>query len=151
MTMMTPVALVYYDNLLAGSQLVNRLQDLGYKVQALSEVSAVVSVSLTFKPLLFITHLPSDGGQVIAAIAALRAHPETAHIPVLGFTRETDPALADAARAAGATLTASEAGMLTQLRQLLDQALALDWRNRLHYRAPVSAALQSLCTRAASS
>src|SRR5438445_9362650 len=37
--MTTPLALVFYENLLPGSQLVNRLQDLGYRVQTIGDRS----------------------------------------------------------------------------------------------------------------
>jgi hypothetical protein len=56
----------------------------------------------------------------------LRENPATEHVPVLAFTSGNNVGLQQAARAAGATLVASDAAMLDQLPQLLDHALHLD-------------------------
>src|SRR5438046_2007208 len=84
--MTTPLALVFYENLLPGSQLVNRLQDLGYRVQTVSDVQTLVLQALQDKPLIVVTDLVAGSADVCAVIRELKRNPETRHIPVIAFT-----------------------------------------------------------------
>jgi len=124
--MTKPAALLFHDDLLAGSQLFNRLQDLGYRVQGLSALSSLVSEAVRIKPIVFVALVSSASSPVSAGIEDLRKNPETAHIPVLLFTKDRGREVAEASRQAGATLVAGEAGILTQLRQLMDQVLQVE-------------------------
>jgi CheY-like chemotaxis protein len=123
--MTKPLALILYERLLPGSQLVNRLQDLGYRVHALSEGRGLVPQALQEKPLIVFVDLASTRTDVPAAIRALKTNPETRHIPVIAIADLKEPALAAAASAAGAKLVAGSDGVLDQLRLLLDQALVV--------------------------
>lgn len=124
--MTKPLALVFYENLLPGSQLINRLQDLGYRVLSFHDGYLLEDQAEREKPLVIITDLYSKKDDVCAAIKKLKENPATKHIPVLAFTSEENPALQEKAHQAGATLVASAAGILEQLPQLLDQALQVD-------------------------
>lgn len=121
-----PLALILYEKLLPGTQLVNRLQDLKYRVQALSDASQLVQTAEQAGPMLVLADLESTAGDVCAAIAALRQNPATRHLPVVGISGEKSADLEAAAQAAGATLIVNEATILTQLPQILEQALHLD-------------------------
>ncbi len=121
--MTKPAALIHYESLLAGNQLVNRLQDLGYRVVVVADVMSLVQRAEEEKPMVFVASLGSAASRVSEAVRALKLNKATAHIPILAFAKETDRTLAEAARKAGATLVAGEAGILTQLPQLLDQVL----------------------------
>lgn len=121
--MTKPAALVHYENLLAGNQLVNRLQDLGYRVVLVTDLISLVRRAEEEKPMVFVASLNSVASPVGEAIRALKFNKATTHIPVLAFTKETDREVGEAARKAGATLVAGEAGILTQLPQLLNQVL----------------------------
>ena len=66
--MTTPLALAFYESLLPGSQLVNGLQDLGYRVQTISDVQTLVLLSLQEKPLVVVADLATSSGDVCAAI-----------------------------------------------------------------------------------
>ncbi len=121
-----PVALIFYDNLLIGSQLVNRLQDLGYRVQLVSDLETLARLAQEVKPMVFLTNLTARTSPVLDAIRVLRANTVTAHIPVLVFTKEGEKQLPHLARAAGATLVTSEAGSVAQLPQLLERALEVE-------------------------
>jgi CheY-like chemotaxis protein len=120
-----PLALVFYERLMPGSQLVNRLQDLGYRVLPLSALDRLGATVERESPLLLIVDLAS-AGDVCAAIACLRATPATAHLPVLGFAPENEEELLAAARTAGATMAVSETAVLNHLSQLVEQALSVD-------------------------
>src|SRR3989442_450923 len=50
--MTQPLALVLYERLLPGTQLVNRLQDLNYRVQTLSDPALLVDCAKQAKPMI---------------------------------------------------------------------------------------------------
>jgi len=124
--MTTPLALVFYENLLPGSQLVNRLQDLGYRVQTIGDVQTLVPQALQERPLIVVADLASAQVDVCAIIRDLKRNPETRHIPVIAFTDLKDKQLQTAATAAGATMVAGNDAILDQLPELLDQALQVE-------------------------
>ena len=124
--MTTPLALVFYERLLPGSQLVNRLQDLGYRVQTISDVQTLVRQALQEKLLILVTDLASTSADMCAIIRELKRNPETRHIPVLAFTELKNEKMQASAAAAGATIVAGNEAILDQLPQLLDQALQVE-------------------------
>lgn len=84
--MTKPLALVYYENLLPGSQLVNRLQDLDYRVQVVSDPSMLGSVAEAERALVIVVELVSTRADMEDVIQQFRERPATRHIPVLAFT-----------------------------------------------------------------
>lgn len=124
--MTQPLALVVYEKLLPGTQLVNRLQDLHYRVQAVGDADTLCACALQEKPLLVLADLTSATRNVCAAINALRQTPGTDHIPVIAFGPEDAAALQQAALDAGAVLATSEAAILNHLPELLEQALHVE-------------------------
>jgi CheY-like chemotaxis protein len=124
--MTQPLALVLYEKLLPGSQLVNRLQDMNYRVQAIADADRLVECAEQAKPMLVLADLESVKNNVCTAIARLRQHSATKHLPVIAFSGENSGELQAAARAAGANLVVTEAAILTHLPQFLDQALQLE-------------------------
>ena len=124
--MTTPLALAFYENLLPGSQLVNGLQDLGYRVQTISDLQTLVLQSLQEKPMVVVADLAASNGDVCAAIRELKRNPETKHIPIIAFTDLKNEKLQAVATAAGATIVAGRDAILDHLPQLLDQALHVE-------------------------
>lgn len=123
---MKPLALVFYERLLPGSQLVNRLQDLGYRVQTLTEASLLIDTARREKPLVAIVDLVTDRANVCSILKDMRENTETSHIPVIGFAGQKDTrAHAEAARC-GVTLVALDDALLPQLPHLLEHALQVD-------------------------
>src|ERR1051325_5093315 len=104
--MTQPLALVFYESLLPGSQLVNRLQDLGYRVETHGEAATLVDEAKASKPFLMVIDLASHSSDLCAIIRQLRESADTKHIPILAFTRDTQEELRTQARDAGATLVA---------------------------------------------
>ncbi len=123
--MTQPLALVLYEKLLPGTQLVNRLQDLNYRVQTIADPKLLVECAEQAKPLLVLADLEDNGRNVCGAIARLKQNAATQHLPVLAFGTES-PQLRAAALAAGVTLMVNESALLTHLREFLEQALQLD-------------------------
>src|SRR5437762_437422 len=124
--MTQPLALVFYEKLLPGSQLVNRLQDLGYRVLTVTSAELLPSCAQQEKPLLVLADLESGKNNVCEAIARLKRDQETKHLPVIAFAGESQTELQSAAREAGAKLVVNEAAILNHLPQLLEQALQIE-------------------------
>lgn len=124
--MTQPLALVLYEKLLPGSQLVNRLQDAGYRVQTVPGAEALVASAEQEKPIIVLTDLASTHAKIPEVIAHLRQNPATSHIPVIAFADEKETDLQTAARNAGATLVVNDAAILTHLQPFLEQALRVD-------------------------
>jgi chemosensory pili system protein ChpA (sensor histidine kinase/response regulator) len=121
--MTEPLALVVYEKLLPGTQLVNRLQDLGYRVQSVGDASLLGETAEQAGPLVVFADLESTRHNLLEIIKRLRQKPATAHLPVIAFGPEDREGLQEAARAAGVTLLASEAALMDHLPELLQQAL----------------------------
>jgi CheY-like chemotaxis protein len=124
--MTQPLALVLYEKLLPGSQLVNRLQDMGYRVLTVPGAEALVACAEQEKPMIVLADLAATQAKVFEAIAQLKEHTATTHLPVIAFAEESEVGLQTAAREAGATLVVNEAAILSHLEHFLDRALHLD-------------------------
>jgi PleD family two-component response regulator len=124
--MTQPLALVIYEKLLPGSQVVNRLQDLNYRVQALNEARMLVQCAEQTKPMLVLADLESTQENICATLALLKQNPATKHLPIIGFRGDSALNLDSAAQAAGVSLIVSETAILNHLPQILDQALQVD-------------------------
>ena len=118
---MSPLALVLYEKILPGSQVVNRLQDLDWRVQTVADSSALTSQAMRETPMVVIVDLFSSRSDICAAITHLKKNPGTEHITIIAFG-EGEPAQ-NAARLAGATLVVGEAAILSHLAPILEQAL----------------------------
>jgi len=106
-----------------GSQLVNRLQDLHYRVTAISEADKLLLGATNEGPMLIFLDLESP--DALALIDKLRANNSTSHIPLVVFGPENE-AGSDSARQKGATLVVGETALLSHLPGLLEQALRID-------------------------
>ena len=127
LTRMTqPLALVVYERLLPGSQVVNKLQDLNYRVQTVAEAGALVERAERERPIVVLADLGGAKADIYGAIVRLRQNPPTKHVPVIGFGGNRSARQQSAAMAAGLTLAVSDAAILSHLREFLDQALQVD-------------------------
>jgi CheY-like chemotaxis protein len=120
-----PLAIVFYEKLLPGSQLVNRLQDLNYRVQSVTDPAVLLATIQTEMPMLVLADLATRA-DLVQLIGELKANPATNHIPVIAFADEKALAVMAAAQAAGAALAVSEAALTSYLPQLLNQALHIE-------------------------
>jgi CheY-like chemotaxis protein len=118
--------LLFYERLLPGTQLVNRLEDLGYEVRTVGAVEDLPVVTAAWKPLLVLADLESSRGNVVEAVRRIRQDPGTSHVPVLGFYGGRVGDLMEQAREAGATLVVQDVALVQHLAQWLDQALEVD-------------------------
>lgn len=120
--MTQPLALLLYEKLLPGTQLVNRLQDLGWRVQIIHDAAALMRAAEEHKPVLVLTDLNSTASPVAQGINHLRNNKSTAHLPVIAFSAEET--LHKPALDAGANLVVSDTAILQHLNQFIDQALS---------------------------
>jgi CheY-like chemotaxis protein len=123
--MTQPLAIVFFERLMPGSQLVNRLQDLNYRVLAANNPAQVAAIARRESPLLVIVDLDARG-DVCGAIERVKADAATAHLPIIAFAPDNKPELLNGAQQAGADLTVGESTLSSHLQTLLDQALDLD-------------------------
>ena len=124
--MTQPLALVFYEKLMPGSQLVNRLQDMNYRVQAMNDLASLQRCAQSEGPMLVLVDLESREGDVCQVIAALKSNANTQHIPIVAFAIEEAAELQAAAQKAGAKLVVSETALLDHLPELLNQALQVE-------------------------
>ena len=121
--MVEPLALVIYPRILPGSQLVNRLQELNYRVETISHRENLVEKVQSSKPLIVIIDLDSDAKSTLAAIRELRENASTSHIAIIGVTGKD---LSGSEKVeAGPSLVVSESAILNHLSQCLERALEL--------------------------
>jgi CheY-like chemotaxis protein len=123
--MTQPLALVFYERLMPGSQLVNRLQDLKYRVLAVNNAALLTALVKRERPLLLLADF-SAKGDVRAAIAEIKSDPATTHLPVIVFAPDNEPGRLETARQAGADFTVAESALSSHLPQLLDRALHVE-------------------------
>ena len=121
--MTSPLALLVYENLMPGSQLVNRLQDLNYRVHTISEAEQLLNCAQNEGPMLIFLDL--EPVEALGLITHLRATQTTAHIPLIAFAAAMEERL-EAGKQQGATLAVSEAALLSHLPGLLEQALRIE-------------------------
>jgi len=121
-----PLALVLYERILPGSQLVNRLQDLNYRVECLAEPGRLVECAEQLRPMVVLADLEPAQEGVCAALAQLKQHAATKHLPIIAFGAEPTPGLETAAQQAGVNLVVSDTAVLNHLPQLLERALHLE-------------------------
>lgn len=120
--MTQPLALLLYEKLLPGTQLANRLQDNGWRVQTVNDSAALARAAEEHKPVIIFADLFSSRHPVAEGIAELRRNKSTAHIPIIAIS--SDESAHAAALGAGATLVAGETAVLQHWNQFIDQALS---------------------------
>ncbi len=124
--MTQPLALIFYEQLLPGSQLINRLQDLGYRVQTVLDAGQFAAVVVREKPMVIVADLRVKKGNILEEVKAVKAHGETSHIPVLGIAADLDARQLATAQSAGVALVAHVASIGEQLPQLLEHVLRVE-------------------------
>lgn len=124
--MTKPLAIVFHETLLPGSQIANRLADTGWRVQSVNVAANVADLVRREKPMLLVAELALRHGDFCGVIRVLKRDAAVAHVPVIGYTALKNEKLRDEAIAAGAKLVAADSAILEQLPQLLDHALAVE-------------------------
>jgi len=121
-----PLALVAYEELSPGAQLVNRLQDLKYRVQAVMEVRKLEETASGVGAMLIFLDLGIKGTDACALISSLKKNEKTRHIPIIAFADDGAEQVQSAAKQAGATQVVSDTAVVTHLSELIEQALQVE-------------------------
>lgn len=121
-----PLAIVFYEKLVPSGQLMQRLEEMGYRVKGVTDEDHLLSAAEQEKPLLAIVDLDRAGGDHCQLIDALKGKASTAHIPILAFTSRDEGDMLKRAQQAGAALVVGDQAIMHHLEQLLDQVLSLD-------------------------
>ena len=124
--MTQPLALIFYEQLLPGSQLINRMQDLGYRVQTVLDVGQFAAVAIREKPMVIVADLRVRKGNILEEVKAVKANGDTNHIPVLGIAGDQDARQLATAQAAGVALVAHVSSIGDQLPHLLEHVLRVE-------------------------
>ncbi len=124
--MISPLAILLYEDLMPGSQLVNRLQDLKYRVQVATTPDELLAGAASAGPMLILMDLVSKRADICDLIKQLRATPATAHLPIIAFADETEVKLQSSATEVGATLVVTDAAIIPHLNQFIQQALQVE-------------------------
>ena len=120
-----PLALIFYERVMPGSQLINRLQDMNYRILAISNAAQLPLTAQSEQAMFLIVDLDSRG-DVMGAIEKIRQATATSHLPVIAFAPDNRADLFEAAQKAGASLVIGETTLTSHLPQLLDQAMHID-------------------------
>jgi CheY-like chemotaxis protein len=122
---MQPLAIVFYERLMPGSQLVNRLQDLGYRVQAVNNAAQLAATVQRESPLVVLADVEAQA-DVLGAITRIKTGEATQHIPLIAFAPDNRAETMAAAQTAGARLAVGESTLAAHLPTLLDQVLQVE-------------------------
>jgi CheY-like chemotaxis protein len=122
--MTKPLALVLYERLMPGSQLVNRLQDLGYRVETVNGSKSLVEHAEKAKPLLVLADLEPASAKISDALSRLKQNSATSHLPIIAFCADNSSDLPNMAKAANLVVT--DTALVTHLSEFLQQALQID-------------------------
>ena len=123
--MTQPLALLYYERLMPGSQLANRLRDLKYRVLSVNNLVALAETARREQPLFLMVDLEARG-DVVDTIQKIKSDSPTSHLPIIAFAQDKKFELLAAAQRAGASLIIGETALASHLPQLLDQAMHLE-------------------------
>tara|TARA_Y100001934_G_scaffold181389_1_gene214625 strand:- start:2633 stop:3043 length:411 start_codon:yes stop_codon:yes gene_type:complete len=121
-----PLALCVYERMLPGSQLLVKLQDLGYHAHHTQDIGQVISEAEEHGPIIVLLDLVWRQRDPLIAINQLANNPKTEHLPVIAFANMESEKLLERALIEGASLVTGDDGILQQLKQLLDQAMDFD-------------------------
>lgn len=122
---MQPLAIVFYERIMPGSQLVNRLQDLKYRVLTVGNAAQLAVTVERESPLLTLTDLVTQA-DIVGSITRIRQNAATKHVPIIAFAPDGNTELMSKAQTAGAALVVGESTLSGHLETLLEQVLHVD-------------------------
>jgi len=123
--MLRPLAIVFHERVMPGSQIKNRLQDLNYRVLTVDNAAQLMETVQREMPLLLVADLQARS-DICGTIQIIRQTPATSHLPVIAFAPDSADSLFETAQKAGANLAVGETAIASHLSQLLEQALHID-------------------------
>jgi CheY-like chemotaxis protein len=116
------VVIVAVDDLMFASRISSTAKALGVAIRFARSPESIVEAVRSGSPRLVIFDLNSRQVRPLEAIASLKADPELAAVPTIGFVSHVEAELIAEARAAGFDQVMARSAFVTQLPQLLQGA-----------------------------
>ncbi len=116
------MVIVAVDDLIFSSRISSAAKALGVAITFARSPEAIVAAVRDTSPRLVILDLNSQRVRPIEAVAALKADPALATVPIVGFVSHVQTALIAEARQAGIDQVLARSAFVTQLPQLLQGA-----------------------------
>jgi CheY-like chemotaxis protein len=120
--------IAFMDDLMFLSRIKEAAAACGMDVRAVREPVGLVEACRAKRPALVFVDLDSQRLPVLDGVRALRANPELASIPVVGFVGHTQVEQAKAAEAAGCTRVLTRGAFVNEMRTLILQPPAVAGR-----------------------
>lgn len=108
-----------------GNQLVNRLQDLQYRVNTASTADEFLTQTRSGGVMLVLADVESADEALVETLRVLRTEEATRHIPIIAFA-STNKTTLDYAQKAGCNIAVEASVLLAHLPTILEQALQLE-------------------------
>lgn len=121
-----PLALVASERTIPGSQLLLKLNELGYRTEHVNELGRMIQVVEYMKPLVILIDLKWKTRDPFLTINSLVSNKHTEHTPILAYAPMDEEDQLEKALNMGASIVSADNLVLRQLPLLLDQALELD-------------------------
>jgi CheY-like chemotaxis protein len=122
--MTQPLALVYFQSPLVGNQLVNRLQDLEYRVDTANSTAELLTQARGGGVMLVLADVEGADENVMETLRTLRTDAATTHLPLIAFG--SSKTTLDYAQKVGCTIAVEVSVLLAHLPTILAQALQLE-------------------------
>lgn len=116
------MVIVGVDDLMFSSRISTAAKALGVEIRFARSPEAIVQAVRELAPRLVILDLNSQRVRPLEAIAALKADPDLAAVPTVGFVSHVQADLITQAREAGVGQVLARSAFVTQLPQLLQGA-----------------------------
>jgi CheY-like chemotaxis protein len=116
--------LVVDGNLLSCTRLLNQLQTAGWECRAVGLGPEGLALTRQRRPDAIVVNLAETSPDATLFIQAVKAEPDLAAIPVLGFCGHRDSARREAASAAGCDQVVSNSSVSVALLRLLNPLIA---------------------------
>ena len=119
-----PLVLLVSDDLLFPSRVREALRPLPYTLRVVATLDALQTALATTPPVAVLVNLTARRYDPLACIALIKDNPETAALPTLAFAGHVEREKHEAARRAGANITAANSSVSGHLPALLTRLLA---------------------------
>jgi len=119
---MSTAVIAYVDDLMFVSRIREAARPLALEIQTARSASQLLEACRSGSPKLVLADLDSPRLGSVEAIRALRAEPQTASVPVIGFVSHVNGALVAEAQAAGCTRVLARGAFVQELPRLLESA-----------------------------
>lgn len=116
--------LVVDDNLLSCTRLLSQLHVAGWQAAAVGPGAEALTLARQRRPATIVVNLASTVRDATLFISALKAEPDLATIPVLGFCGHREAARREAAAAAGCDQITSNSSVSRELSTLIQTLIA---------------------------